>query len=82
MIFVNVNMPDLKEGQKAVGGKVINNGEDIVVAIKNGKNFIIKVIPALSDAIGEVIETTTPLFKELIKLFEWLFRRLPTHIDY
>lgn len=71
-----------KEEARKVTGKLIDNGNKLVVAIEDGKNFIVKVVPVLEDTIIEVIEAATPLFNQLIKLFDSLFRRLPTHIDY
>lgn len=65
-----------------VSGKLIDNGKKIVLAIEEGKNFLVKVIPVVEDMIVEVIDVATPLFHQLAKLFATLFRKLPTHIDY
>lgn len=71
-----------KEGEIQVSGKLIDNGKKIVLAIEEGKNFLVKVIPVLEDMIIEVVDVATPLFLEMTKLFAMLFRKLPTHIDY
>lgn len=81
-VKVNAEILGFEPKQKTVSGKVINKGKDILVAIEDGKNFLVKVVPVVDGAIVEVIEVLNPLFKTLEKLFESLFRRLPTHIDY
>lgn len=85
MAFVSVkNTPQKGEETKTVSGKLVtlDSGDKVVVIIEDGKKFLLKVIPVLKDTIIEVIEIATPLFNELNKLFEGLFRRLPTHIDF
>ena len=67
------------KGQET-GGRLINDGKDIVVAIREGGNTAVTIIEATSDVLGDIIEKATPLFNQIIALFDDIFNNLPTFI--
>lgn len=75
-----MQLVQIKNKENALGGRLINDGKQAVVAIKEGGNTVIEIIEVVSDVVGEIIEHATPLFHQLKAFFDDIFNTLPTYI--
>ena len=70
----------VKNKENGQGGRLTDDGKNVVIAIKEGGNTVIEVVEAVSDFWEELSDKALPLYREIKSFFDDIFNFLPNAI--
>lgn len=76
--LINQEQPN---GDIIVGGRVTDDGQNIILAIQNGVQKVVKIMPYVEDFVDHIVTQGTPLYYKLVAFFDDIFNILPEKID-